>query len=145
MGAGFWGRAGERSDVFESVELAFKGNVLLFQKETDTSHSFVKARPAFVHRTLQTLKFMRQECPGEPAVQPAIGDCVQHTNLSSHLQWMVECRHERLGNQPGSAGALGSGGQEYVWCRTVATVGLKVVFNGTDMGISQFVAKTTQV
>ena len=139
------GRAGEGRDVLESMELAFKSNVFLFQKEADRSHSLVKARPALVHRTLQTLEFMGQECAGEPAVQPAIGDGIQHADLSSHLQWMVERRHQRPGNQPGSTRALGSGGQKDMWGRTVATVGFEVVFDGADMGISQFIAKTTQV
>src|ERR1700730_7143647 len=82
---------------------------------------------------------MRQERASKSDIETPAGDCIQHADLAGKLERVVEDREHRTGHQPSALGALRGSAQKYDRIGAIASVGLKIVLDSTDMGESQFV------
>ena len=94
------GRARQRRHLFEAVEAALRGDVLLLQQAANLLQALVEAGAALVHRDAEAGELVRQEGARETDLHAAVGDRVDHADLAGELQRIVEHRQHRAGDEP---------------------------------------------
>ena len=88
---------------------------------------------------------MQQERPREADIETATGDRIDHADFAGKFQRMVEHRQHRAGDQPRPLGALRRRREKDERVRAVATVMMKIVFDGADVRIAQPIGRLAQV
>jgi hypothetical protein len=113
------------------------GYVLPRKQQFDLLDPFAEAGYRFIGRDAKATELVGQERPGEPDIETAVTDRVEHTDLAGKLERMVEDRQHRACNQAGTARALRRGRQKQHWVRAIAAIIMKIVLNYSNMGKSE--------
>ncbi len=121
------------------------GDVFLFQQEDKLLHPFIEPGDRLVKPDLEMAEFLRHERAGDADFQPAVRQPVQHADLSRQLQRIIEHRQHRAGDDPRLLADLRGGAQEHDGVGAVTAIGMKIMFDRPDMGVTVFVRQSDQL
>ncbi len=139
------GRARQRGDVPEAVELPLEGDVVFRPQPGEGLDPLLEARPALVHGDAEGIELVGHEGPRDADVEPAAADGVEHRELAGQLQRMIEDGQHRAGDHPHAPRPLAAGGEEETGVGAVAAVGREVVLDDLDAVVAQVVRDLGQL
>src|SRR5262245_22293024 len=117
------------------MKRTFKPYLWLGPQALDGGDAFLKPRPAFVQRHLESVEFLREKGTGESGIEASVGQTVEHGELGGQLDRVVKGGQYCPGDQPCPAGALGNSGEKNNRAWGVATVAAEVVLDGANVMI----------
>ena len=138
-------RSRQRGDIGEGVEFSFRSNILFFHQAADLLYSFFESDAALVQACFEASEFVGKKGPAKPHFGSATVDGVQHANLSSEFQGVVESGQHGPGDEPGFFRLHGGCEKEYYRVGAVSPIRMKVMLHGADRGVAKFVAQSNQV
>ena len=109
------------------------GHVLAAQQQIGLLDPLAEPRHRLVGRTAEAAKLVRQEGAREANIEPAAGERVEHRDLAGQLQWVVEGRQHRAGDEPRLSRALRHRGEKHDRVGAVAAVVMKIMLDNADM------------
>jgi hypothetical protein len=119
------------------VEAALCRDVLLLQQAANLLDALVEAGTALIHRDTEAGELVGQECAREPDLHAAVGDRIDHADLTGKLQRIVEHRQHRAGDEPDGPGDCACRTQEYEGVGTVAAIRMEIVLHRPYIGIPE--------
>src|SRR5262245_1739908 len=102
-------RPWHEADVAKAVKFSLVRNPLLCPKPGDDVNALFEARSALIHAHPEDVELLWDEGASEARVEPAVADVIEHRELGSELDRMVERGYHRAGNQPDAPSAGGDG------------------------------------